>query len=702
MRVAVACDHAGFPLKAPVRRALEADGHEVVDLGTYSTDPVDYPDYARAVGVAVRGGLVEAGILLCGSGAGVSIAANKIRGIRAALCHDLFTARQSREDDDANVLCLGARVVSEQQAVELARTFLAARFSHLPRHERRVAKIRELEAHPPTMSADPLALPPVADTVARLEGLRAVERLWKRDGSLWSEDPAVRSAVSRRLGWLSAPTAMRAHAADLARFAADVRDEGTLDVVLLGMGGSSLAAQVFADTFGSAPGMPRLTVLDTTDPGVIAATLARLDLPRTLFLVSSKSGTTAEMLALYRLFRAETEGAMARARPSPGATAGARFVAITDAGTPLERLAVEGAFRRTFLNDPEVGGRFSALTYFGLVPAALIGIDVERLLERAATMAEACGPRVAARDNPALRLGAVLGGLATAGRDKVTLVLSEPIRSLGAWLEQLLTESTGKQGRGLVVVDGEPLGPPDVYGTDRVFVAATLAADHTLDRPLADLEAAGHPVVRVVLGDRLDLGAEFFRWEVATATAGIVLRVNPFDEPNVAQAKEATQAALARYRESGRLPDWPIDTAADVARTIAQAKPGDYIALLAYLTPFPETAAALQELRVFLRDHARLATTVGYGPRYLHSTGQLHKGGPPTPILLLFARSDGEGLAIPGERHGFGILQMAQAQGDLATLRGAHRRAFWLPLAGPPAAAVRDFTSALRHLLAGS
>jgi RpiB/LacA/LacB family sugar-phosphate isomerase len=695
MRIAIGCDHAGFAYKAEVVRALEAAGHQLTDLGTSSTDPVDYPDYARLVGGAIRDGAADTGVLICGSGAGVSIAANKIRGVRAALCHDLFTARQARQDDDANVLCLGARVITEQQAVELARAFVEARFSNAPRHRRRLQKVLELEAEAAagdTFDArrDPLALAPVAAALAQLDRADAGRRIWAKDAMLWSAEAAVRASIENRLGWLDTIAAMRGRVAELMAFADEVRRDRFADVVLLGMGGSSLAAEVLSVTFGAAPGFPRLTVLDTTDPGAIRAALERLALARTLFLVSSKSGTTAEMLALYRYMRAQLE------HPEVGASQpGGHFVAITDAGTPLERLATEAKFRRIFVNAPDIAGRFSALSYFGLVPAGLLGVDLAGLLDRATAMAEACGPGVPVRDNPGLRLGAILGGLGLSGRDKITLVVSEPLSSLGAWLEQLITESTGKNGKGLVLVNDEPLGSPDVYGPDRAFVAITLGGAPHLEAGLGRLEAAGHPVVRLRVADRLELGAEFFRWQLATAAAAAVLGINPFDEPNVSQAKGATQTALGTFRESGRLPDWPAESVEDLARTLAQAKAGDYVVLLAYVTPTPETTSALQRLRLLLRDRTRLATTVGYGPRYLHSTGQLHKGGPPTPIVVMFATEDTDDLPIPGERYGFGTLKMAEALGDLAALREGHRRALWMPLSGPPAEAIERLAAAL-------
>jgi RpiB/LacA/LacB family sugar-phosphate isomerase len=697
MRIGVACDHAGFPLKAPVAGALAADGHAITDFGTSTTEPVDYPDYARVLGTAVRDGAVDLGILLCGSGAGAAIAANKLRSIRAALCHDLFTARQSREDDDANVLCMGARVIDAPTAVALARAFVGARFSGLPRHARRVAKIAALEAGECAAGAGaPLATgtrvsePAVDAALARLTQLDAGRRLWARDASLWGDEEAVRASVKNRLAWLAAPQAMRSQIDDLVAFAAAVRRDGISDVVLLGMGGSSLAPEVLGVTFSASGGAPTLTGLDTTDPETIRAVRARLTLRRTLFIVASKSGTTTESTSLYKFFRAEVENPESKI-----AEPGAHFVAITDAGTPLAKLAADARFRRTFVNDGGIGGRYSALSFFGLVPAGLVGVDLRRLLASALAMAERCGPSVPVADNPGLALGATLGGLAQAGRDKVTLLVSEPIRAFGAWLEQLITESTGKRGKGLIVVDGEPPGSPAVYGGDRVFVAITLAGDRTLDATLNALQAAGQPVVRLALDDAHALGGEFFRWEVATAAVGIVLGVNPFDEPNVAQAKAATQAALATYLDTGQLPSWPADSVEDLAGVLVGARPGDYVGFLAYLTPSPATTAALQSLRTLVRDRTRLATTVGYGPRYLHSTGQLHKGGPPTAILVIVTGDGAHDLPIPGDRYGFGTLKMAQALGDLATLRAAHRRALWLPIDGGAPAALAHVTDAL-------
>jgi RpiB/LacA/LacB family sugar-phosphate isomerase len=693
MRLAIAGDHHGVAYKTELIRVLTGEGHQVLDLGPATTDPSDYPDAARAVGLALREGRADLGVLICGSGAGVAIAANKMRGVRAALCHDLFTARQSREDDDANVICIGSRVVSREQAGELVRTFVGARFSGAERHVRRLGKVLALEAEmaEPAAATPEAGDSPVKPALERLERDAVAARIWKKDASLWAHTDAARVSIVNRLGWLEAPAAMRGRVGELEAFAAGVRSEGIAEVVLLGMGGSSLAAEVLATTFPPGPTGLALSVLDTTDPRAVRATRERLKLGQTLFLVSSKSGTTAEMLALYRFFRVEVE----RETRRPGM----HFVAITDAGTPLERLAAEGRFRQTFLNPPDIGGRFSALSLFGLVPGALLGVDLIRLLDRAAAMAAACAATAPIAENPALRLAAMLAGWATAGRDKVTLILSPAIRALGSWLEQLLTESTGKQGRGLIVVHGEPLGPPAVYGADRLFIALTLGDDPALERSLASLTAVGHPVAKLPLADRLDVGGEFFRWELATAAAGALLEVNPFDEPNVAQAKDATQAALATFKDRGRLPDWPADSAEDLARVLNQARPGDYVALLAFLTPEPATTAALDRLRRAVRDRTRLATTAGYGPRYLHSTGQLHKGGPPTPILVLLGSQNGPDLPIPGERYGFATLEMAQALGDLATLRAAQRRVLWLPVPSGAAEAIDRLRTSLERSL---
>ncbi|HVH11146.1 MAG TPA: hypothetical protein VM736_15235, partial [Gemmatimonadales bacterium] len=431
-------------------------------------------------------------------------------------------------------------------------------------------------------------------------------------------------------------------------------------VVLCGMGGSSLAPEVLWRTFGSAKGHPSLVVLDSTHPSAVAAAARGGDIARTLFLISSKSGTTQESDSFFRYFW-----------PLTGER-GAQFVAITDPGTPLAHLAAERGFRRTFLNPPDIGGRYSALSYFGLVPAALIGIDAATLLHRAHRMAEACAACVPTFQNPGAQLGAILGEGALAGRDKATFVLSPGVASFGLWVEQLIAESTGKEGKGILPVADEPLGGPDVYGRDRVFVSMQLAgeADRATDGRLSALAAAGHPVVRLVLEDRDDVGQEFFRWEFATAVAGAILRINAFDQPNVAESKTNTKAVLRDRR-----PGSPAATVADVERFFAGIKPGGYLALMAYVAPTSENDRRLAAIRLALRDRLKVATTLGYGPRFLHSTGQFHKGGPPVGHFLQITERAAEDLAIPGEPFTFGELIAAQAEGDLLALRQRGRPA---------------------------
>jgi RpiB/LacA/LacB family sugar-phosphate isomerase len=887
MRIAIGCDHAGFALKAPLTTALEADSHDVLDLGTFSTDPVDYPDFAKSVGQAVLRGFVDVGILVCGSGVGASIAANKLRGIRAALCHDLFTARQSREDDDANVLCLGARVLDEGTAIEVARAWLGARFSAEERHARRVAKIAQLEAgseapaaarpaaprpaaaappapprppvpaaapeparpaaspvraaaaapppapvaapaapprrpsadpdpprqqpaadslaaraaelirqftekHPeetpakregvisigdddeievvmpepkarrpepkpapeprpgpeprapatrqgaearsratdaprvapqesrppapePVKAAEPprppeppklpdvFKLAPVQEALRELEGDDFLGRIWVKDAQLWRGDV---EAIRNRLGWLTSPTIMRQHADDIRGFADEVRRLQHTHVILLGMGGSSLAPEVLNATFGAKLGFPDMLMLDSTDPAAIKRVLDRINLAKSVFVVASKSGTTVETLSLYGYFRHQLEA-------SKPAKPGQAFVAITDPGTPLEKLATESAFRRTFLNPPSIGGRYSALSFFGLVPAALIGVDVRALLERGQAMVEACGHEVPIADNPAVKLGAAIAGLARAGRDKVTLLFSDKIASLGPWIEQLLAESLGKGGAGVVPIDGEPLGAPATYGEDRVFVAVVLETDPSMNAGLVALAAAGHPVIRIAIKDTMDLGGEFFRWELAVAAAGALLGVNPFDEPDVAAAKDKTGMLLGAFRKSRRLPDCRVAAEGDgvsllapegrvasvaegLAEHLALAQPGDYVALLPYLTPLTDVTARLTEIRALVRDRTRLATTMSYGPRYLHSTGQLHKGGPATGLYIQITADDGDDPQVPGAGYGFSTLKAAQALGDIEALRERGRRVIRLHLTGKPVSALDKLVQLFR------
>jgi transaldolase/glucose-6-phosphate isomerase len=522
---------------------------------------------------------------------------------------------------------------------------------------------------------------------------RLVHRIWVHDHTVWKPDP---TEITNRLGWLHTAEVMLENVPRLEGLVEAVLADGYTHALLLGMGGSSLAPEVFRKTFGADGGAiesrPYLAVLDSTDPGAVLAHAERLDPARTLFIVATKSGTTVETLSFFKFFYNRVADAL---RQGSGQAlgedrAGEHFVAITDPNSKLVDLAERHSFRATFLNDPNIGGRYSALSYFGLVPAALIGVDVPRLLGRAQAASSGCESCVAARDNSGAWLGAILGELAKAGRDKVTFAISPAIASFGDWVEQLIAESTGKEGRGILPVVGEPLGPPEVYGDDRLFVHLKLDGDDTHDAALAILEAAGHPVVRLNLHDRYDLGGQFFLWEMATVVAGQRLGINPFDQPNVEAAKVLARRMVAEYKEKGALPSGesaPLTREALIA-FLAQAQPGDpstgsgrsYIALQAYVQPTDETTVALQALRTRLRDRFRLATTVGYGPRFLHSTGQLHKGDAGRGLFVQFTADDPRDAPIPDEAGSpnssitFGVLKAAQALGDQQALLDTGRR----------------------------
>ncbi|HET9476802.1 MAG TPA: hypothetical protein VFP63_04865, partial [Dehalococcoidia bacterium] len=487
------------------------------------------------------------------------------------------------------------------------------------------------------------------EALRELDAADFERRLIAKDSTLWNGDQAV---IGQRLGWLTVPQGMVGRVRELSAFAEDVRETGFERVVLLGMGGSSLAPEVMSGTFGSAPGHPSLLLLDTTDPGTISNAERTLDFERTLFVVSSKSGTTTETASLHSYF------AEKQARPLKN------FIAITDPGTPLEARAKAEGFRTVYLNRPDVGGRFSALSYFGLVPAAAIGIDVSRVLGTATSLDFRSG----------IELGAMLGGLSADGRDKVTFVATSSLRGFGAWAEQLLAESTGKLGKGIIPVDGEPLGAPDVYGEDRVFVYLRLSGESGPDDPLGALEAAGHPVITITLGDRYDLGAEFLRWEIATAAAGAILGINPFDEPNVAEAKERTSEILRQRAPGDAGGATELDAERAIQELLASSKPGDYLAILAFIPRAAESDGLLTRLRVAVRDQAKLATSVGYGPRYLHSTGQLFKGGPDTGLFIQVVADDTIDVPIPGAPYSFGTLKRAQALGDRQALQSRGRR----------------------------
>ena len=536
-----------------------------------------------------------------------------------------------------------------------------------------------------------------------------VPGIWAKRADLWSEDPAEQKRIANRLGWLESPELMARSVPRLKRFAAAVRAEGIKHVVLLGMGGSSLAPEVMRAVLGVTPAFPAFTMLDSTDPGAVRAVERGIPIRESLFIVASKSGTTVEPNVLAAYFKARLEAAGV-AKPAR------HLVAITDEGTALHEQALHDGYREVFVNPADIGGRYSALSFFGMVPAALMGIDVSALLAWGRGMALLCGPTGAIAQNPGVALGIAMGSAARSGRDKLTLITGPRLRPFGLWIEQLIAESTGKRGTGIVPVAGEPLGMADVYGEDRLFVRLRLHGgdpeEHDRDGKVERLRAAGHPIVNIRLVNAMGIGAEFVRWEIATATAGAILGINPFDEPNVQQAKDATKALLARYAADGRLPVGPPqltvdgigltfdrvvlekvgEPAKDPTRALSAfldlAQPGDYVGLLAYLPPDPGLDDRLGRLRAAIRDRKRVATMLGFGPRYLHSTGQLHKGGANSGVFVLLTADPKEDVPIPGERFSFGILELAQALGDFKSLEATGRRALRINLPAPDPAAL--------------
>src|SRR5438067_1912029 len=505
--------------------------------------------------------------------------------------------------------------------------------------------------------------------LGQLEQTAVVRRISEKDAGLWKSNGTVEKDIRDRLGWLQVADRMEERVPELDELRAQLVAEGFTDAVLMGMGGSSLAPEVFRLTFGAPKGALNVNVLGTTDPAAIAAVEQSIVLKKTAFIVASKSGTTLETLSHYQYFF-ERAGRNAK-----------QFIAITDPGTSLADEAGTRGFRRVFLNPPDIGGRYSALSYFGLVPAALGGVELAALLDRAATMMQGCSPSVPVGENPGAWLGAVLAEAAKVGRDKITIIAPAPLRSFGIWAEQLIAESTGKERKGLVPVADEALGSPEVYGNDRLFVQLALPSGDGGDAARIEaLGKAGHPVVTLKLNDPLSLGAEFFRWEYAIAVAGAILGINVFDQPNVQEAKDLTRKVLSEGNPPtvGEGIRWAgqqgatLDAA--VQSLLGQVRPGDYLALLAYIAPDEEHDRALNSIRLAIRDKHRVATTVGYGPRYLHSTGQLHKGGPNTGVFLQIVGDDVKDLEIPGERFSFGVLKQAQALGDFQALRNHGRR----------------------------
>lgn len=522
------------------------------------------------------------------------------------------------------------------------------------------------------------------------------DRLWRGDHTLWSEEDVPE--LADRLGWLHLP-ARTEGLAELEEFAAEIRPEADR-VVLLGMGGSSLAPEVYQSVFGSAGGCPELEVLDSTHPAAVLAAAERIDPGRTFFLVASKSGGTIETLSLFRYFWRE-------AADAPGGP-GSRFAALTDPGSGLEALARERGFRRIFSTPSDVGGRYSALTAFGLAPAALIGMDIRRLMDSAAAMAAACGPGAPASRNPGLRLGAALGEAALAGRDKAAYVCSPALAGFGGWVEQLIAESTGKNGVGIVPVVGEPLGGYEAYGRDRIFVHLALAGDDPAGQPAAleVLEAAGHPVIRVILDDLYGLGAELFRSEAAVAAAGAVLGINPFDQPDVQFAKDLARRAMSEEGGSAAVDEAAASDAEELERRMEEwagsIRPGDYVGVQAYL-PAGAASPVLEEIRLAVRDRFRAAATIGYGPRFLHSTGQLHKGGAGNGVFLQLVDDprSGPDPVVPEASFTFGELIEAQAAGDFQALAARGRRVLRVRLDGCPEAGAAAVLEALEAAAPG-
>jgi transaldolase/glucose-6-phosphate isomerase len=556
------------------------------------------------------------------------------------------------------------------------------------------------------------------------EAVKAALEDWRKEGKarrLWAGDAALWTNTDEEqwLGWLDVIDAELKDVGRLETFAAEIKRAGYSDAVLLGMGGSSLGPEVLAQSFGASPGFPRLHVLDSTDPAQIRHLESTIDIARTLFIVSSKSGSTLEPNIFKQYFWERAKAALGEAG------AAERFIAVTDPGSALEKMAHADGFRGVFHGVPTIGGRYSVLSDFGLVPAAASGIAVRQFLERAAAMARSCAASAPPIENPGVMLGAILGAAARLGRDKLTVLASPGIAALGAWLEQLLAESTGKQGRGIVPLDGEPIGAPAVYGADRLFAYLRLAGDQDGEREQAvsALEAAGQPVVRITVSDKMQLGQEFFRWEMATAVAGSIIGINPFDQPDVEAQKVKTRELTAAYEKSGKLPpETPFFTADGISfyadpenaaalqpqatslaavlkAHLARVHAGDYVALLAYIERNPAHAEALQWLRRMIRDRTHAATCVGFGPRFLHSTGQAYKGGPNSGVVLQITGDDSEDLPVPGQRYTFGVVKAAQARGDFDVLAERGRRLLRVHLPADLEGGLEIFAAALEQAL---
>ncbi|HEX8119230.1 MAG TPA: bifunctional transaldolase/phosoglucose isomerase [Pyrinomonadaceae bacterium] len=552
----------------------------------------------------------------------------------------------------------------------------------------------------------------VSAAIREAEKGDVMRRVWRKDAALWKSEEEHQKIIKNSLGWLNVADQMIGVEDDLVAFADRLKEKGYAHVVLNGMGGSSLAPEVLRRTFGKREGYPELLVLDSTDPDTVADFREKVDPAKTLFVVSSKSGTTTEPLSFYRYWYSE----VGKVKENPGEN----FLAVTDPGTKMEQDATRDKFKRVFLNPSDIGGRYSALSYFGMVPAALMGVDIGKLLDRAERVIHACSQVVPAGENPGARLGAIIGECAKAGRDKLTVVADPKVESFGLWVEQLIAESTGKEGKGVVPVAGEPLAAPSAYGDDRLFVSIAVGKlDSGTESKLKALEAAGHPVVYRTLTDLYDLGEEFFLWEIATAVAGWRLGINPFDQPNVQESKDATKELLEAFKQNGSLQEQTVLAegegltvyADDAARAalpsgsvaealkahLQRAKPGDYIALLDYFEESDDVEGVVQKIRTHLRDATRCATTTGYGPRFLHSTGQLHKGGPDSGVFIQVTAADARDVPIPGEPYSFSTLKQAQALGDFRSLSTRGRRAVRVEIGSDVTAGLKRLFNIIRE-----
>ncbi|MGO8809217.1 MAG: bifunctional transaldolase/phosoglucose isomerase [Candidatus Sulfotelmatobacter sp.] len=557
----------------------------------------------------------------------------------------------------------------------------------------------------------------VKTAISNWQSSDKMKRLWARDAALWTG-----SDEADWLGWLDIVKEQSAHLAELRGLAKEVWSAGFKDALLLGMGGSSLCPEVLRMTFGKISGYPDLHVLDSTDPAQVKAFENKIDIARTLFIVSSKSGSTLEPNIFKQYFFELTKKAVGADK------AGSHFMAITDPGSKMQKVAEADRFRHVFFGRPSIGGRYSALSNFGMVPAAVIGIDTKKFLDRAQEMVEACGPSATVEQNPGAVLGIILGTAATTGHDKVTIVTSPDISDLGAWLEQLLAESTGKVGKGIIPVDREALAAPEVYGNDRVFayIHTEHATDAGSEAKLAAIEKAGHPVVRISMADIYDLGAEFFRWEIATAVAGSIIGIDAFNQPDVEASKIVTKDLTSQYEKSGSLPaEKPVvedngiklftdeKNAADLARAAGGEKSlaaylkahlgrigaGDYFALLGYIQMNAGHEKTLQAIRHAVRDRKHVATCLGFGPRFLHSTGQAYKGGPNSGVFLQVTCDDAVELPVPEQKYTFGVVKAAQARGDFEVLAQRGRRALRVHLGSNVDSGLRMLAAAVQKAI---